>query len=253
MSDTGATPGYGAGHRVCVAAAGYLPASVLGLAFGDGSSAFLAGVAGAIAGWFAAPAVCAKLGIKPSAPASAGARYSGLAITGFVFALLGFLLLPGLSSSRWSWATSLTSKPDTRRRRRDSLSLPGSSATSASCWHGHATQGRSDSRLRCPRGVGVPSRRSGRPRLAESGGLSRSFGHRAAPRVRSSPDSPDKPCRRRCSASFQRREVLGMSGAVRGLRLVRGLTVPPGLTRKLGSAAGANVNGVALCSAGGRS
>lgn len=69
----------------------------MGLAFGDGSSAFLAGVAGAIAGWFAAPAVCAKLGIKPSTPAPAGARHSGLAITGFVFALLGFLLLPGLS------------------------------------------------------------------------------------------------------------------------------------------------------------
>ena len=87
---------YGTGWHVVVTGCGWIAGALLGSLPG-GWFALLAGLAGATAGWCATPWVCAKLGIAPSSERADGPRHGGTAVTGFVLALGGLLLLPGLA------------------------------------------------------------------------------------------------------------------------------------------------------------
>lgn len=97
------SPVYGRGHRWCVAAcgghAGLLAGLVAESALGGAPFLSLLGfLAAGCAGWFTAPAVCAKLRIKPAKPPPEGAEHGTLATVGFIMALVGYGIgLAGLS------------------------------------------------------------------------------------------------------------------------------------------------------------
>ena len=93
-------PVYGRGHRWAVAACGWFVGLIAGTAAesalgGEPFLSLLGGIAAAVGGWFTAPAVCAKVGIKPAAPPAEGAEHGTLAVVGFIMALVGYVVTAG--------------------------------------------------------------------------------------------------------------------------------------------------------------